>query len=328
MGPLAGDNNRVILRDPELSLDALKGKQVGVVGFGAQGEAQALNLRDSGISVKVGLREGSASSARAQAFGFQPIGLRELAESSDVVAMLAPDLTHAEIFDQIINPFARHESHIVFAHGYNVHYKVINPREDLGLLLVAPKAIGPQLRRLYEQGKGAAALISGEHGDEQIAKAYAAALGSGRAGVILSSFKEETETDLFGEQVVLCGGLTELARSAFTTLVEAGYSPYAAYFECVFEIKLIADMMFERGIAGMIDIISDTAQFGAMTVGGKVIDDHVRDQMKSVLKDIRSGEFHARWSTEQAAQMKRLADWRKKLRETTLEKTRKELLGE
>lgn len=303
-------------RDADLSLDPLIGCTISLLGYGSQGRAQAFNLRDSGLDVRVGARPPN----RARADGFDVVGLEEACKSGDVIAILLPERAHAEVLSEFVNPFARADAAIVFAHGYTILYGDVKPREGLQRLLVAPKAIGPQLRRLYQEGSGAAALIAAEPGDLSIAKAYAKALGCGRRAVIESSFREETETDLFGEQAVLCGGMPALAMAAFETLVEAGYSAEAAYYECLFEIKLIADLMFEHGIAGMVDRISDTAQFGAMTAGPRVVDAHVKEALRRILNDIRSGRF-----AELNGQAAGVEGWRGSLRSHLIEQVRQRL---
>ncbi len=308
-----------IWRDSDLSLDPLKGKKVAVVGFGSQGEAQAKNLRDSGVEVIVGVREGS-SWHRAREAGFPVLPLGEAAQQADVIALLVPEKAHKEVLEGIINPYASPGSALVFAHGYTKVFGGVGIRDDLQCLLVAPKAIGPELRRLYEQGEGVGALVAAEPGDLELAKAYAKALGCGRAGVISSSFREETETDLFGEQVVLCGGLPALMRSAFETLVEAGYAPEVAIYECVMEVKLIADMIYERGVAGMFSRISDTAQIGAMMSGGKIVNELVREAMRRVLEDIRSGQFAKQVEEERKGGYQSLEAWLREWREGSMER--------
>ncbi|HWP30148.1 MAG TPA: ketol-acid reductoisomerase [Fimbriimonadales bacterium] len=314
-----------IWRDEELSLSPLRDKTIAVLGFGSQGRAQSLNLRDSGLSVVVGLREGSESFNQAKECGLETAEIGEACAMSDVLAVLIPERAQKEVFEKYLNPNAKQNAHVIFAHGYNIVYEIVTPREDLKISLVAPKGIGPRLRSFFEQGSGVPALIASRNDDLEIAKAYAKALGCGRVAVIESSFREETETDLFGEQVVLCGGLVELARSAFMTLVEAGYSPEAAYFECVYEIKLIADLIFEYGIAGMIEKISDTAQFGAMTQGKRIIDDHVKEEMKRLLKNIRSGDFAQTFTKEQENNLKNVFEWRESLKKELLEEVRRKL---
>jgi ketol-acid reductoisomerase len=313
-----------IWRSDEVSLGALSGKRIAVIGFGSQGRAQAENLRDSGAQVTIGCRAGASMEA-AQASGFVAEEIGDALEQADVLALLVPERAHKEVIEGPVNSHAKPGAALVFAHGYTVAYEVAEVRGDLQRLLVAPKAIGPQLRRLYEHGFGAPALIAADPGDLDLARAYAVALGCGRAAIIESSFQEEAETDLFGEQAVLCGGLPALAQCAFETLVSAGYSREAAYFECVYEIKLIADLIFERGIAGMVDSISDTAQFGAMIAGGEVIGESSREAMSKLLGDIRSGRFAANWEAEQQAGMPNVARWRERLESSEIEATRRNL---
>lgn len=308
-----------VLRDEDLTLDPIRGKTVAVLGFGSQGSAQAMNLRDSGIDVIVGVRMGGPSELSARNHRFEVFELCRAVSEADLIALLLPEKAHAEVIEQVIDPHAKDGVAVVFAHGYTVVFGDRKPRADLQRILVAPKAIGPQLRRLYEVGSGAAALIAAEPGDIELAKAYAKALGCGRRAVIESSFREETETDLFGEQAVLCGGIPSLAIAAFETLVDAGYSPEAAYFECLFEIKLIADMMFEHGIAGMVDRISDTAQFGAMQAGPRIVNDAVRLNMRDLLNKIQTGKF------AQENQHADTSEWRETLRNHLIEKVRLEL---
>lgn len=312
--------------DEELLLPStLSGKRICVVGYGSQGRAQALNLRDSGVDVVVGLRAGSAgvAEARADDVATQPIG--EAVAGADVIALLAPDSAHEEIVRDVVNPRAKRGAALVFAHGYSITFGGVAPREDLQRLLVAPKAIGPELRRLYVEGSGAAALIAAEPGDIELARAYAVALGCGRALILESSFREETETDLFGEQAVLCGGMPALVVAAFDTLVEAGYSPDAAWFECVFEVRLIAEMMIQHGIAGMVERISDTAKFGAMEAGAALISRSTRKKLRSLLDEIRSGRFAERLEAERANGSTRTSEWIQTLRESRIQATHEAL---
>lgn len=308
----------IVWRSSDLSLDPLKDKRVAVIGFGSQGEAQAKNLRDSGVDVLVGVRAG-LSWYRAESEGFSVLSPVEVVQRADVIALLVPERSHGEVLREVVNPYASHGSALVFAHGYTKVFGEVPIREDLQCLLVAPKAIGPELRRLYEKGKGVAVLVSAEPGDLDLAKAYAKAIGS--TVVISSSFREETETDLFGEQAVLCGGLPELMRMAFDTLIKAGYAPEVAIHECVMEVKLIADMIYEEGVAGMFSHISDTAQIGAMTSGRMVINESVRKEMKRILEDIQSGKFAEKVRAERETDYRTLRKWLKEWQETPLEKT-------
>ncbi|MCL6624926.1 MAG: ketol-acid reductoisomerase, partial [Fimbriimonadales bacterium] len=268
--------------------------------------------------VTVGAREGP-SRVRAREAGFLVLSPVEVVQRADVIALLVPERSHGEVLREVINPHALPNASLVFAHGYTKVFGEEVIREDLQCLLVAPKAIGPELRRLYERGQGAPALVSAEPGDLELAKAYAKALGCGRAGIIPSSFREETETDLFGEQAVLCGGLPALIRSAFETLVEAGYAPEVALYECVIEVKLIADMIYERGVAGMFSRISDTAQIGAMTSGKVVVNESVREGMRRILHDIQSGRFAKRVSAEREGGYRDLEGWLQEWQSSLLE---------
>lgn len=313
-----------IWRDADVSLAPLEGLRIAILGFGSQGRAQALNLRDSGIAATVGVREGK-SAQEAAALGFDVLDLSAACASADVIALLLPESAHEEMLHLHVNPKAKDGASLIFAHGYTAHYSPGLIRKGLNRLLAAPKAIGPQLRRLYESGSGAPCLVAAEPGNIEIAKAYAKALGCGRAAIIESSFREETETDLFGEQAVLCGGMPALALAAFHVLLDAGYSPEAAYFECVYEIKLIADLMFERGIAGMAERISDTAKFGAMLAGTEIVDERTKQVMQRILQRIRSGEFAEKWSQEQRSGRRHVDEWMQTLLEDQAEKTRAKL---
>ncbi len=312
-----------IWRDPELSTEPLAGKTVSILGFGSQGRAQAMNARDSGLDVLVGARSAGTSEEEARRAGFSPVTLEDAVAEGDLIALLLPERAHTSVLDQVVNPGAKDGAAVVFAHGYTIMYGTVKPRDGLQRLLVAPKAIGPQLRNLYVGGSGAAALVAAEPGDIDLAKAYAKALGCGRRAVIESSFREETETDLFGEQAVLCGGIPSIAIAAFETLVGAGYSPEAAFYECLFEIKLIADMMIENGVAGMVDRISDTAQYGAMVAGPRVVDKRLREVFEALLDDIRSGRFATEASSPLASE--RVQTWRETLRRHLIEETRAKL---
>lgn len=292
-----------------------------VVGYGSQGRAQALNLRDSGAEVAVALRAGSASLGKAREDGVaaQPIG--EAVAEADVIALLTPDAAHEEVVRDVVNPAAKRGAAVVFAHGYSVTFGGVTLRNDLQTLLVAPKAIGPELRRLYLEGGGAAALIAAEPGDLGLARAYAVALGCGRAVILESSFREETETDLFGEQAVLCGGIPALVSAAFDALVEAGYSPEAAWFECLFEVRLIAEMMIQHGISGMVERISDTAKFGAMDAGRVIVDEETKAKLIQILAEIRNGQFADRYESERKAGFPRTQAWLQTLRQARIQAT-------
>jgi ketol-acid reductoisomerase len=284
------------------STSALEGLTVAVVGYGSQGHAHALNLRDSGIDVVVGLRHGSASEAEARARGLEVTSIAEAAGRGDVVALLIHDTVQPEVYEAEIAANLVPGNALLFAHGFNVHYGEITAPEGVDVVLVAPTSPGQMLRREFEAGRGVPALYA-IHRDatgraRPITLAYAAALGSARAGLLETTFGAETETDLFGEQAVLCGGLSELVKSGFETLVEAGYDPRLAYFECLHEMKLIVDLAYARGLAGMRAEISDTAEYGDYVSGKRVIGDSSRAAMKDILAEIRSGAFARRWIDE------------------------------
>jgi len=281
--------------DADIDPKLIRARRVAVLGFGAQGRAQAANLKDSGVEVRVGLRAGSSSRAAASAAGLQVLEPAEAVTWADVVVMLIPDETQPGVYSGIVAPKLKQGGMLVFAHGYNIHFKRIQPRPDLDVVMVAPNGIGEQVRMQYAAGHGVPGLVA-VHQDasgraRELAFSYAWAQGHGRAGIIESSFREETETDLFAEQAVLSGGLTHLISAGFDTLVEAGYAPEIAYFCCLHEIKLMADMIYARGIAGMRESISSTAEFGDYTRGPRVIGPESRAAMRAMLTEIQSGEF-------------------------------------
>ncbi|WP_084667127.1 ketol-acid reductoisomerase [Thermanaeromonas toyohensis] len=295
----------VIYYDKDADLNVLKGKKIAVMGYGSQGHAQAQNLKDSGIDVVVGLRKGSKSWAAAEEAGLTVKTVSEAAEEADIIQILLPDEVQPRVYREEIAPSLRPGKAIMFSHGFNIHYHQIVPPEYVDVLMVAPKGPGHLVRRMYVEGKGVPALLA-IHQDasgkaKEIGLAYAKAIGATRAGVIETTFKEETETDLFGEQAVLCGGCTALIKAGFETLVEAGYQPEIAYFECLNELKLIVDMMYEGGIKYMRFSISDTAEYGDLTRGPRIIDDHVRATMKQLLKEIQDGTFAREWILENQA---------------------------
>jgi ketol-acid reductoisomerase len=287
-------------QSPELS--ALRGLKVAILGFGSQGAAHAQNLQDCGVDVVVGLREGSPTRDRAQAAGLTVKTPVEAAKEADMLSVLVPDMVQKELFEKVIKPNLKAGSTLLFAHGLNVHYGWIKDFSEHDVVLVAPKAPGDLLRETYTQGRGVPCLYAVQNDATGKARArtlaYAHGLGAGRAGLIETSFKEETETDLFGEQAVLCGGVTALIQSGFETLVEAGYRPEVAYFECLHELKLIVDLIQTRGIPGMRANVSETARFGDVTRGPKVVDERVKENMKSVLKEVQSGAFAEEWREE------------------------------
>jgi ketol-acid reductoisomerase len=293
-----------VYTEADAPLTPLQNRTVTIIGYGSQGHAQAQNLRDSGIMVLVGARPG-LSWERAQSDGFEVCPIPEAVQRGDVLMLLVNDEHQPQLYKEQITPSLRTGHALGFAHGFNIHFGQITPPEDIDVFMVSPKAVGPQLRRLYVQGHGAPCLIA-VHQDytgeaKAIALAYARALGGTRAGVYETTFKEECEADLFGEQAVLCGGVPALIRAAFETLVEAGYAPEVAYFECLHELKLITDLIYESGIRGMQFAISDTAQYGAMTRGARLIDAHVRQTLRDILGEIQRGEFAREWILENQA---------------------------
>jgi ketol-acid reductoisomerase len=284
--------------DPSL----LASRKVAIIGYGSQGHAHALNLKDSGIDVRVGLREGSSSTGKAEAAGLKVTSIEQAATEADLVMILLPDTEQKKVYDQEIAPHLQDGDAIFFAHGFNVRFDRIRPPAGIDVAMVAPKGPGHLVRRTYEEGGGTPCLIAvaqDESGKaKELALAYAAAIGGARAGVLETTFEEETETDLFGEQVVLCGGLTALVQAGFETLVDAGYQPESAYFECLHELKLIVDLMYEQGIAGMRYSISDTAEYGDLTRGPRIITAAVKAEMRKVLDEIQDGRFAEEWIAE------------------------------
>jgi len=288
--------------DKDADLNLLKNKKIAIIGFGSQGHAHALNLRDSGLDVIVGLYEGSKSKERAEKEGLRVYTVEEAAKVADIIMMLIPDEKQAKVYKESIEKNLTEGKALAFAHGFNIHFKQIVPPENVDVFMVAPKGPGHLVRRVYQEGKGVPNLVAvyqdytGKAFD--IALAYAKGIGGTRAGVIETTFKEETETDLFGEQAVLCGGVTELMKAGFETLVEAGYQPEIAYFECVHEMKLIVDLIYEGGFSYMRYSISDTAEFGDYMTGKRIITEETRKEMKKVLSEIQSGKFAKEWLLE------------------------------
>ncbi|MDX1518531.1 MAG: ketol-acid reductoisomerase [Gammaproteobacteria bacterium] len=284
-----------IYYDKDADLSLIKSKQVAIIGYGSQGHAHANNLKDSGVTVCVGLRDGSSSAKKASAAGIDVKSIEDAVAWADVVMLLAPDEHQAALYRTRILPNMKKGATLAFAHGFNIHFQQIEPREDMDVLMIAPKGPGHLVRSTYTQGGGVPTLIA-VHQDasgqaKELALSYASANGGGRAGIIETNFREETETDLFGEQTVLCGGITALIQSGFETLVEAGYAPEMAYFECLHETKLIVDLIYEGGIANMRYSISNTAEYGDMTRGPRVINEESRRAMKEILKEIQTGQF-------------------------------------
>jgi ketol-acid reductoisomerase len=312
----------------EGNTDLLTGK-VAIIGYGSQGHAHALNLRDSGVDVQVGLRPGSPSWASAEAAGLAVGTIPEAVQGAQIIALLMPDQVQPKVFDAEVEPHLAEGAAVLFAHGFNVHYGRIAPASGHDVIMVAPKGPGHVVRRLYEQGLGTPALVAVAQDASgrglELALAYAAALGAGRAGMIETTFAEETETDLFGEQSVLCGGVTELVRAGFETLVEAGYQPEIAYYECLHELKLIVDLMWEGGLSHMRFSISDTAEYGDYTRGQRVIDEHVRESMRKVLGEIQDGTFAREWIAEMDSGEKKLEELRRAAADQLLENVGREL---
>ena len=318
-----------IIYDDSIDVELIKSKKVSVIGFGSQGHAHALNLHDSGVDVTVGLREESNSFERAKKMGLKVENLENATKDADVVMLLLPDQLMADVYEKDIAPFMKESSTLFFAHGFNIHFGEIVPREDISIAMIAPKGPGHLLRRTYEEGSGMPCLVAVEKdlndNTKDLALSYASAIGGGRAGVLNTTFKEETETDLFGEQVVLCGGLTELIRNGFETLVEAGYQPESAYFETLHEVKLIVDLMYEGGFEWMRHSISDTAEYGDFSRGSRIITDETKKEMKKVLEEIQSGAFAKEWMSQAREGSPYLKQEREKASNHQIENIGKEL---
>jgi len=315
-----------VIRDGDLSL--LSGK-VAVLGYGSQGHAHALNLHDSGVDVVVGLREGSPSWATAEEAGLQVATTADAVRGAQLVSILLPDQVQPSVYEQDVAPNLEPGAALLFAHGFNVFYGRVAPPAGHDVIMVAPKGPGHIVRRLYTEGWGTPAVVAvaqdASGRARELALAYGVGIGAARAGMIETTFKEETETDLFGEQAVLCGGVTELIRAGFETLVEAGYKPEVAYYECLHELKLIVDLIWEGGLAGMRYSISDTAEFGDLTRGPKVVDEHVRENMRGLLADIQNRVFADEWIAEMDAGEPRLKELRAKAAQERIETVGKEL---
>jgi len=300
--PQEGDTMAKLFYDEDCDLNVLKGSTVAVIGYGSQGHAQAQNMKDSGLNVIIGLRSGSSSVEQAKKDGFEVYEPAEAVKKADIVQVLAPDTVQKKIYDNDIAPNLKKGGALVFSHGFNIHYDQIVPSKDVDVYMVAPKGPGHLVRRVYTEGGGVPSLIAiyqdATGNAHKRALAHASAVGGGRSGILETTFKEETETDLFGEQAVLCGGISHLIQAGFETLVEAGYDPEIAYFECLHETKLIVDLIYEGGLAKMRHSISDTAEYGDYVSGPRVIDSYVKNQMRKVLDDIqkdKGGAFAKRW---------------------------------
>ncbi len=312
-----------IFYDKDADLSIIRGMKVAILGYGSQGHAHANNLKESGVDVVVGLRPGSTSEAKAKKSGLKVTSVKEAVEGADVVMVLVPDEHQARLYRDVIAAGIRKGAVLAFAHGFNIHYGQIEPRADLDVIMIAPKGPGHLVRSTYTQGGGVPSLIavyqdaSGKA--RNIALSYASANGGGRAGIIETNFREETETDLFGEQAVLCGGATALVQAGFETLVEAGYAPEMAYFECLHELKLIVDLMYEGGIANMRYSISNTAEYGDLTRGPRIITDETREEMRRILREVQDGRFAREFILENQAGAPTLKAMRRISREHPIE---------
>ena len=319
-----------MLYEKDANVDLIKSKKIAIFGFGSQGHAHALNLKDSGVKeVVVALREGSSSKKKAEAQGLKVMSLSDAAEWADILMMLTPDELQSQIYKNHIEQRMREGTSLAFAHGLNIHFNLINARKDLDIFMIAPKGPGHLVRSEYQKGGGVPCLMA-IHQDssgkaKDLALSYASAIGGGKSGVIETTFKDECETDLFGEQSVLCGGLVELIKNGYETLVEAGYPPEMAYFECLHEVKLIVDLIYEGGIANMNYSISNTAEYGEYITGKKIIDSKTKERMKEVLKDIQSGKFAKQWMDENKNGQKNFLKMRKELADHPIEKVGKKL---
>ncbi len=294
-----------VFYDKDADLGVLRNRKIAVIGYGSQGHAHALNLTESGMDVRVGLREGGGSWSKARNAGLRVLPVREAAREGDIVMILVPDEHQPQLYEAEIRPGLAAGKSLVFAHGFNIHYGQIVPPEEIDVWMVAPKAPGHMVRHEYTQGKGVPMLIA-VHQDatgkaRDLALAYAAAMGAGKAGILETSFREETETDLFGEQAVLCGGVSELITAGFDTLVQAGYAPEMAYFECLHELKLIVDLIYEGGLSNMYHSVSNTAQYGGLTRGPRIVGPETRAEMGRILEEVRSGCFAREWILENQA---------------------------
>ena len=315
--------------EKDTNLGLLQGKKIAVIGFGSQGHAHALNLHESGVDVIVGLYEGSKSWNKAKEAGLEVTTTSEAAKNADIIIILVPDEKQAKLYREEIEPYLEDENALVFAHGFNIHFKQIVPPSNVDVFMIAPKGPGHMVRRTYTEGSGVPCLIAVEQDysgkAKDLALAYANGIGGARAGVLETTFKDETETDLFGEQAVLCGGITALIKAGFETLVEAGYAPENAYFECMHEMKLIIDLMYQGGMAAMRYSISDTAEYGDYVTGSRIITDETKKEMKRVLTEIQNGTFAKKWLLENQVGRPTFNAMRRMEAEHPIEKVGKEL---
>ncbi len=321
--------NLKIILDKDIDKDLIKSKKIAVIGFGSQGYGQSMNLKDSGCDVVLGLRLGGQSDTKAKDYGFKTLSIEDAVKEADIIQILIPDEIQAKVYEQQIKPYLRKGQYLMFSHGFNIHYKKIVAPADVNVIMVAPKGPGHTVRSEFTEGRGVPSLIavyqdpSGDSRD--VALSYASAIGAGRAGIIETTFKEETETDLFGEQAVICGGVSALIKAGFETLVEAGYSPYMAYFEVLHEMKLLVDLINQGGLADMRYSISNTAEYGDMTRGPEVIGKESRQAMKELLKDIQSGAFANEFLNEMETGCKNFNRLRKENADHLIEKVGKEI---
>lgn len=303
-----------IYLDKDINKDLIKSKKIAVIGFGSQGYGQAMNLRDSGCDVVLGLRLGGNSDIKAKNYGFKTMAIADAVKSADIIQILIPDELQAEVYKKEIQPNLKSGQYLMFSHGFNIHFKKIVAPADVNVIMVAPKGPGHTVRSEYEAGKGVPSLIAVYQdvtgNSKEVALSYASAIGAGRAGILETNFREETETDLFGEQTVICGGVSALIKAGFEVLTEAGYSPYMAYFEVLHEMKLIVDLINQGGLADMRYSISNTAEYGDMTRGPRVIDEHVKNSMKEILKNIQYGDFANEFLTEMETGAKKFKELR------------------
>ena len=315
--------------EKDTNLGLLQGKKIAVIGFGSQGHAHALNLHESGVDVIVGLYEGSKSWNKAKEAGLEVTTTSEAAKNADIIIILVPDEKQAKLYREEIEPYLEEGNALVFAHGFNIHFKQIVPPSNVDVFMIAPKGPGHMVRRTYTEGSGVPCLIAVEQDysgkAKDLALAYANGIGGARAGVLETTFKDETETDLFGEQAVLCGGITALIKAGFETLVEAGYAPENAYFECMHEMKLIVDLMYQGGMAAMRYSISDTAEYGDYVTGSRIITDETKKEMKQVLTEIQDGTFAKKWLLENQVGRPTFNAMRRMEAEHPIEKVGKEL---
>ncbi len=318
-----------IILDKDIDKDLIKSKKIAVIGFGSQGYGQSMNLKDSGCDIVLGLRLGGKSDTKAKDYGFRTMSIEDAVKYADIVQILIPDELQAKVYEKQIKPYMRKGQYLMFSHGFNIHYKKIVAPEDVNVIMVAPKGPGHTVRSEFLEGRGVPSLIAvyqdSSGNSKEVALSYASAIGAGRAGIIETTFKEETETDLFGEQAVICGGVSALIKAGFETLVDAGYSPYMAYFEVLHEMKLLVDLINQGGLADMRYSISNTAEYGDMTRGPKVIGKESREAMKNLLKDIQSGAFANEFLDEMETGCHKFNQLRKENADHLIEKVGQEI---